>query len=102
MPPQISGWGLDFDDVRAEVGQNHRGAWPGDEARKVHHLQTGEDLVRRVFCRHETLYLPLERVSWGRPGSPCVEVGGALLQERSCALPLVFRSGTESEERRFE
>src|SRR5919204_6454157 len=64
MPPQIAGWSFHFDDVRAEVRENHRGAWPGDEAREVYHLQTGEDLVRRVFCRHETLYLLPECVSW--------------------------------------
>jgi hypothetical protein len=31
-------WRLDLDDVGAEVGQDHGGAWSRDEARQIHDL----------------------------------------------------------------
>ncbi len=44
-PPEVAGRRLDFDDVGAEVGQDDSGAWTRDEAREVHDLQAGEDIV---------------------------------------------------------
>src|SRR5580704_6231075 len=44
-PPEVAGRRLDFDDVSAEVGQDHSGAWASDETREVHDLQAGEDIV---------------------------------------------------------
>jgi hypothetical protein len=38
MSPEIAVRGLDFDDVGAEVGQDHGGPGSRDEARQVHHL----------------------------------------------------------------
>src|SRR5580692_8589007 len=37
--PEIAGRRLHFDDIGAEIRQDHGSAWTRDEARKVHHLQ---------------------------------------------------------------
>ena len=44
-PPGIAGRRFDLDHVGAEVGQDHRGSRTRDEARQVHHLQSGENVV---------------------------------------------------------
>src|SRR6185295_6907706 len=43
--PEVAGRRLHFDDVGAEIGQDRRRAGSGDEARKVHDFQPGEDVV---------------------------------------------------------
>ena len=53
-PPQLAhGW-FDFDDIGAEVRQNHGCARTGDEARKIDNLHSREDVVacRCVFSWH--------------------------------------------------
>src|SRR5271155_3246949 len=49
-PPEVAGRGLDFDDVGAEVGQDHRSAWARDETREIHHFQSGENVVACHWC----------------------------------------------------
>ena len=44
-PPGIAGRRFNLDDVGAEVGQDHSGSRTRDEARQVHHLQSGENVV---------------------------------------------------------
>ena len=43
--PHVAGRRLDLNDVGTEVGQDHGGAGTRDEAREVHHLQSGENIV---------------------------------------------------------
>ena len=38
--PHVAAGRFDFDHLGAKVGQDHRGAGPGDEARKVHDFQS--------------------------------------------------------------
>ena len=40
VSPRIAVRRLDLDDVGAEVGQDHGGAWSRDEARQIHDLQS--------------------------------------------------------------
>src|SRR5258706_6553048 len=47
--PEVAGGGLDLDHVGAEVGEDHGGARPGDEARQVHHLESGKDVVAHGY-----------------------------------------------------
>src|SRR5258708_20698852 len=44
-PPEIAARRLHFDDVGAEVRQDHRGAGACDEARKIYHFQSRENVV---------------------------------------------------------
>src|SRR2546425_2711270 len=48
--PGVARGRLDLDDVGAEVGQDHRRPGTGDEARQVHYLQSGKNVVGRHEC----------------------------------------------------
>ncbi len=50
VPPQLAARWLNFDDVSAEVRQDHRGAGARDEARQIHHLQSRKNVVVRHVC----------------------------------------------------
>src|SRR5215813_5580936 len=54
---RVARWRFNLDHVSAKVGQYHRRARTGDEAREVHYLQSREDVVscRRVLSFHESL-----------------------------------------------
>src|SRR4029077_14057218 len=83
-----------LDYVGAEVGQNDRRSGTSDEARKIDNLQSGENVVSWICV-----------LSWHKCFLSCLatlELCGALLQECLCSFFLVFRSGTESEERSFQ
>ena len=50
VSPEIAARRLHLDHVGAEVGQDHGGAGTGDEAREVHHLQSGKNVVACHRC----------------------------------------------------
>ena len=99
--PHIAGGRFDFDHVRAKVGQDHRGAGTGDEARKVHDFQSRKDIVRCMVvfldCMNPVLSeRPMRITHWP------LKLRLALFEEGRRAFLLVFGAGTESEERGFE
>src|SRR4029077_13197112 len=48
--PHIAGRRFDLDHVGAEIGEDHRSAWARNEAREVHHLQSGKNVVACHGC----------------------------------------------------
>src|SRR2546430_2593264 len=54
-PPQLALRRFDFDYVRAEVGQNDRGAGTSDETRKIDNFKSRKDVVSRgcIFSFHK-------------------------------------------------
>src|ERR1700744_5998681 len=50
MPPQFTVRWLHLDYVSAEVRQDHRSTRAGDEARQVHHFQSGKNVVGCHSC----------------------------------------------------
>ena len=86
VPPVIAARRLDLDDLGAEVGQDHRGARGGNEARQIHDFQARKDVV----ASHD--YPLLLQVS----SSP-LESRGALFQEGGRSFLLVLGCGAEPE-----
>src|SRR5215467_15498918 len=82
MSPEIAVRRFHFDDVGAEVRQDHGGAWSRNEAREVHHFESGKNVVACQWSSPESV---------DRVRSPSLEPGCALFEEGGRALLLVLR-----------
>src|SRR5580700_11828823 len=73
LSPKLSLRRLDFDNIRAKIGQDGCSTRPGNEARQIHDLQSGKYVA---FCH---FYLLLQECHTGQRAIGNFEVARKLL-----------------------